>query len=71
MAESKESTALLPSSDSIQGARRSKDASYHGTTPGEAFFNLLKGYFGAGMLRLVEQLRIEQLSHNILVFLGH
>lgn len=23
----------------------------HGTTPTEAFLNLLKGYFGAGMLR--------------------
>jgi len=24
---------------------------HHGTTPVEAFLNLLKGYFGAGMLR--------------------
>lgn len=30
------------------------DFEEHGTTPTEAFLNLLKGYFGAGMLRSVQ-----------------
>lgn len=41
----------------------------HGTTPGEAFFNLLKGYFGAGMLRyantVIPLLDVSVFSHPL------
>ena len=33
------------------GSDSESDFEEHGTTPTEAFLNLLKGYFGAGMLR--------------------
>ena len=33
------------------GADSESDFEEHGTTATEAFLNLLKGYFGAGMLR--------------------
>lgn len=38
--------------NSDAGSSDSSDFEIHGTTPMEAFLNLLKGYFGAGMLSL-------------------
>ena len=38
--------------NSDAGSSDSSDFEVHGTTPMEAFLNLLKGYFGAGMLSL-------------------
>ena len=38
-------------SDVGSGSSSIASSAEHGTTAWEAFFNLLKGYFGAGMLR--------------------
>lgn len=53
------------------GSGSESDFEEHGTTPTEAFLNLLKGYFGAGMLRYVRALAGKVASYFYIFFVSY